>query len=63
MASRRPPPRRALGALFLVLTLALAGVAFGAGWGADGSFARWLIAVAAAVVAVWMANLALRALR
>jgi hypothetical protein len=61
-----PPPisqRRALGALFAFLALALGGVAFAAGWGAGGSAGRWIVAFAAASVAVWLASLALRALR
>ena len=56
MAGR--PPRRALGALFLVLAAAFAGVAYTAG-----GAARWVIAVAAAVIATWLAALALRAWR
>jgi hypothetical protein len=49
--------RRALGALFSVLSLALAGVAFAA-WGD-----AWPVAFAAAVLAVWMGTMAFRGLR
>jgi hypothetical protein len=55
--------RRALGALFALLALALAGVAFAAGNGAGGQAGRWIIALAAAVLAVWLASMAFRALR
>ncbi len=55
---RAPSQRRALGALFLVLTAAFAGIAWAAAH-AD----RWVIAVAAVVLAVWIGGLALRALR
>jgi hypothetical protein len=50
--------RRALGALFLVLAIALAGVAWTA-LAAD----QWIIGGAAAVIAVWLAVMAIRALR
>jgi hypothetical protein len=50
--------RRALGTLFLVLTLVFAGLAVAAGLAG-----QWVIAAAAAVIAVWMAGLALRGLR
>jgi len=53
-----PAQRRALGALFLVLTLVFAGVAV-----AGGAAGQWVIAAAAAVLTVWMAGLALKALR
>jgi hypothetical protein len=57
--SRRP----ALGALFSLLALAFAGVAFAAGYGAGGEPGRWIIALAAAVLSAWLASLAFRALR
>jgi hypothetical protein len=50
--------RRALGALFLVLAIALVGVAWTA-LAAD----QWIIGGAAAVIAVWLAVMAIRALR
>jgi hypothetical protein len=54
--TRRP----ALGALFALLAIAFAGVAFAAGSGAGGEAGRWIIAVAAAVLAVWLASMAYR---
>ncbi len=59
----RRPPRRSLGALFLVLAAAFAGVAYTAGRAASGGAARWVIAVAAALLALWLAGLAFRAWR
>jgi hypothetical protein len=53
-----PSQRRALGALFLVLTLVFAGVAWAAG-----AAHVWVIALAAAVLALWMASLAWQQLR
>jgi hypothetical protein len=55
--------RRALGALFLVLALGMAGIAFAAAYGAHNVSAGWVIAVAAAALAVWLASLAFRALK
>jgi hypothetical protein len=55
--------RRALGALFLLLALLMAGIAFAAAYGASNAAAGWIIALAAAALAVWLASLALRALR
>ena len=60
LAVRQKP---ALGALFLLLAVGFAGVAFTAVHGAGGNVARWVIAVAAAALAVWLAGMALRALR
>jgi membrane associated rhomboid family serine protease len=50
--------RRALGALFLLLTAILAGIAWAA-YKAD----QWVILVAAGVLAAWMATLVVRAWR
>jgi hypothetical protein len=55
--------RPALGALFALLAIAFAGVAFAAGYGAGGEAGRWIVALAAAVLAVWLASMAFRALR
>ena len=52
--------RRPLGALFLVLAAGFAGVGFVAA--REGGRA-WVIAIAAAALAVWMAEMAFRALR
>ena len=50
--------RRALGALFLVLAIAFAGIAFAAGTAEE-----WLILAGAAAIALWLGDLALRGLR
>ena len=55
--------RRVLGALFTVLALGFAGVAYAAARGAGGAAGRWIIVVAAAALAVWLASMAVRALR
>ena len=55
--------RRALGALFLLLACGFAGVAYGAVRGAGGEAGRWVIAVAAGALALWLVTMALRALR
>jgi membrane protein YdbS with pleckstrin-like domain len=53
-----PSQRRALGALFLFLAIAFAGIAFAAGTAKE-----WVIVGAAAVIALWMVGLAARGLR
>jgi hypothetical protein len=53
----------ALGALFALLAVGFAGIAFTALYGAGGDVARWIIALAAAALAVWLASMAFRALR
>ena len=58
-----PSNRSALGALFLVLASAFAGIAVAAGWGAGAELRRWVVVVAAAALALWLASLAFRALR
>ena len=55
---RAPSQRRALGALFALISVALVGVAYTA-FDAD----VWPVAFAAAVLGVWMATMALRGLR
>ena len=50
--------RRALGALFLVLAIGIAGIA----WAASKA-EQWVIAAAAGVIALWLGAFALRALR
>ena len=59
-AMRQKP---ALGALFTLLAVAFAGVAFEAVRGASGDLGRWVIGVAAAALAVWLATMAVRAFR
>ena len=53
--------RRALGALFLVLAIFFAGIAFTAFAAEDR--AVWVIGIAAAGLALWMAGLSIRNLR
>jgi hypothetical protein len=53
-----PSQRRALGALFLLLTAMLAGITYAA-YRAD----QWVIVVTAGVLAAWMASLVLRSWR
>jgi hypothetical protein len=55
--------QRALGALFSLLAIGFAGIAFAAASGAGREAARWTIAFAAAALAVWLATMAFRALR
>jgi hypothetical protein len=59
---RAPSQRRALGALFLVLALLFAGIAAAAVRARSGA-GPWVVAIAAAAIAVWLASLALRAWR
>jgi hypothetical protein len=61
---RAPSQRRALGALFLVLALALAGIAVEAGKAAArDQRGLFVIAAAAGALALWLAALAARSLR
>jgi hypothetical protein len=55
--------RPALGALFALLAIAFAAGAFAAGYGAGGEAGRWIVAAAAAALAVWLATMAYRTLR
>ncbi|MFL6012294.1 MAG: hypothetical protein ACJ74A_07350 [Gaiellaceae bacterium] len=55
--------RRALGALFALLALGFAGVAFAAAYGAHDEAAGWVVALAAVALAVWLASLSFKALR
>jgi hypothetical protein len=56
--------RRALGALFFLLALGFAGIAFAAAAsGSGGTARRAIVAAAAAALAVWLGTLAARALR
>ena len=53
-------PRRSLGALFLLLAAGFASVGV---YAATSGGEAWVIAVAAAILAVWLGELALRAFR
>jgi hypothetical protein len=53
-----PSQRSALGALFLLLALAFAGIAWAAGVAGE-----WIIVAAAAAIALWLGSLAFRGLR
>ena len=55
--------RRALGALFALLAIAFAGVAYAALSSDAGQARRIVVAAAAAALAVWLATMAARALR
>ena len=55
-----PTQRRALGALFLLLAVMFAGIAFAAAAAGGGA---WVVAVAAAAIGVWIGTLSFRALR
>jgi hypothetical protein len=55
--------RRALGALFLLLAIGFAGVAFAAAYGAGSEAAGWTIVLASAALSVWLATMAFRALK
>ena len=52
--------RSPLGALFVLIAAGFAGVAVAAGFAGGGA---WVIAATAALLALWMGELALRALR
>jgi Flp pilus assembly protein TadB len=54
----RPSQRPALGALFLLIAVAFAGIAWTAG-----NAGVWVVAAAAAALAAWMASLAWQMLR
>jgi hypothetical protein len=55
--------RRALGALFGGLAAALVLLAVAAVAGAGGDAARWIVALAALALALWLGSLALSAFR
>jgi hypothetical protein len=58
-----PPPRPALGALFLVLAVAFAGIAATALEAVDDEPGVVVIVVAAGAIALWLLSLAIRNLR
>jgi hypothetical protein len=58
-----PPPRPALGALFLVLALAFAGIAAAAVDAVSSEPGLLVVAVAAGAIGLWLLTLAVRNLR
>jgi hypothetical protein len=58
-----PPPRPALGALFLVLSVAFVGIAAAAAEAVDTNKGLIVVVVAAGVIALWLLSLAIRNLR
>ena len=58
-----PPPRPALGALFLVLAIAFAGIAAAAAEAVDTNHGLVVVVLAAGVIALWFVTLAVRNLR
>ena len=53
-----PSQRRALGALFLALAAAFAGIAIAAG-----AAGQWIVLVTSSAIGFWLAGLGVRALR
>jgi hypothetical protein len=58
-----PPPRPALGALFLVLAIAFAGIAAAAAEAVDTNKGLLVVVLAAGVIALWFLSLSIRNLR
>ena len=58
-----PPPRPALGALFLVLAIAFAGIAAAAAEAVDTEPGLLVVVVAAGLIGLWLLTLAVRNLR
>ena len=58
-----PPPRPALGALFLVLAIAFGGIAAAAAEAVDSEPGLIVVVVAAALIGLWLLSLAVRNLR
>jgi threonine dehydrogenase-like Zn-dependent dehydrogenase len=58
-----PPPRPALGALFLVLAVAFAGIAAAAVEAVDTQPGLVVVVIAAGLIALWFLSLAVRNLR
>jgi hypothetical protein len=63
VAAMAPPRRPSLGVLFLFLAAAFAGVAYAAARAAQDRPGLWSVVAGAAALALWLATLALRALR
>jgi threonine dehydrogenase-like Zn-dependent dehydrogenase len=58
-----PPPRPALGALFLVLAIAFAGIAAAAAEAVDTEPGLLVVVIAAGLIGLWLLTLAVRNLR
>ena len=58
-----PPQRRSLGALFLVLAIAFAGIAATAAEAVDSEPGLVVVVIAAGAIALWLLTLAVRNLR
>jgi hypothetical protein len=58
-----PPPRPALGALFLVLGVAFIGIAAAAAEAVDSNAGLVVVVIAAGVIALWLFSLSIRNLR
>ena len=58
-----PPPRPALGALFLLLAVGFAGIAAAAAEAVDTQLGLLVVVIAAGVIALWFLTLAIRNLR
>jgi threonine dehydrogenase-like Zn-dependent dehydrogenase len=58
-----PPQRRSLGALFLVLAIAFAGIAATAAEAVDTEPGLVVVVIAAGAIALWLLTLAVRNLR
>jgi hypothetical protein len=58
-----PPKRPSLGALFLVLAVCFAGIAYAAARQAEHRAGLWAIVAGAAALTFWLAALGFRALR
>ncbi|HST25107.1 MAG TPA: hypothetical protein VLJ76_03875 [Gaiellaceae bacterium] len=61
MAETTRKPRSSLGALFLFLAAIFAGGAYESAASNSSSTAHWIVAVVAAVIALWFVGLMLRA--
>jgi threonine dehydrogenase-like Zn-dependent dehydrogenase len=58
-----PPPRPALGALFLLLAIAFAGIAAAAAEAVDTQPGLVVVVIAAGLIGLWLLSLAVRNLR
>jgi hypothetical protein len=58
-----PPPRPALGALFLILAIAFGGIAAAAAEAVDTNKGLLVVVLAAGVIALWFLSLSIRNLR